>query len=92
MTVEIEKLVNDILDTLYEAADVPLINRRYMGRQFMELLGEMVDRTHRDYMESADDYTDDIRDLQTQVKELQDEMNRVKQKLDTMGYEWRHRN
>jgi uncharacterized coiled-coil DUF342 family protein len=58
----------------------------------MELLEAMVDRTHRDYMDSADDYTDDIRDLQTQVKELHDEMKQVKQRLDTMGYEWRHRN
>ena len=88
----LDQQVNDILDTVYEAADVPHINRRHMGRQFMELLEQMVNREVIDYMESADDYTDDIRDLQTHVKELQDEMNQVKQRLDTRGYEWRHRN
>jgi len=88
----LDQQVNDILDTLYEAADVPHINRRYLGRQFTVLLGKMVDQTLIDYMESAYDPTGDIRDLQTDFKELQDEMNRVKQKLETMGYEWKHRN
>ena len=88
----LDQQVDDILDTLYEAADVPHINRRHIGRQFMELLEQLVDKSVLDYMESADDPTEDIRDLQTQVDELSKDINQMKQKLDTMGYEWRHRN
>lgn len=76
---------DDILDTLYEAADVPHINRRHIGRQFMELLEQLVDQTVTDYMESAHDPMKEIRDLETRVDEMSDKINQMKQALDEIA-------
>ena len=85
----LDKQIDDIFTTLYEAADVPPILRSYLGRQFTVALERQVDQTLLDYMQSAYDPTQDIRGLQTRVKELQDAMNQLQQALDKIRYELR---
>jgi uncharacterized protein YceH (UPF0502 family) len=78
---EFGKQLDDILDVVYEAAEVPNIKRRYLTRQFSNMLEKQVDQSIIDYMLSADDPTEDISDLQRRLEEIEKEFSQMKQAL-----------
>ena len=81
------KQIDDILDSLYEAADVPNIDRRYIGRQFMELLEKTVDQSIIDYMRSVYIPPTGIRDLEKNVKVLQERVDQMESALAEITHE-----
>ncbi|MCD6163145.1 MAG: hypothetical protein J7K40_12130 [candidate division Zixibacteria bacterium] len=69
----LDKRIDDILEVLYDASDVPYLHRKYLttlidGKDIENWINCAVN----DYMYQRNDHTEDIRDLKDRIGKIED--------------------
>lgn len=72
MTLSLNRRIDNMLDVLYDASDVPHIHRKYVGYIFEEEIESMVETAVDDAVDKREDPTDDIRDLGDRIDKIED--------------------
>lgn len=71
----LDRRIDNILDVIYDAADVPHIHRKHIGYLFEEAVDDLIDSAVEDRLENLPDKSEEIKDLDDRVKKLKDTLD-----------------
>jgi len=72
ITKPLDKRIDDILEVLYDASDVPYLHRKYLTTLIDEKdIESWINCAVNDYMYQRKDHTEDIRDLEGRIEKIE---------------------